>query len=265
MISYTITASEEGRHLLSYLKHVLPSAPESFWYKALRHNKIKVNRKKPSDLRQVLVQGDLLQLYLTDEQTVSFTLPSENAKKSTVPPKRSVSPDSLRIVFENDDLLIVDKPSGIAVQRGPEDPVSLTEIMRERLVRRGEVFSPGFTPSFCHRLDKNTAGLLIMAKNLKTSQEVSQALRERTIEKQYLAVAEGNAEKWRQETLLRYVMQRSEGERKTYMRKAEESDTQAVCETKVHLLKTGYLNTGANDLSIQRQKNNRSAFWSWNL
>jgi 23S rRNA pseudouridine955/2504/2580 synthase len=98
------------------------------------------------------------------------------------------------IIYEDADILIVNKPVGMLSQRNNENIKSLNEYCLEYLAAKNELPPPedGFVPSICNRLDRNTSGLVIFAKSISAARQISTALRERTIEKYYLALVKGH-------------------------------------------------------------------------
>ncbi len=207
MIHREISPEEAGRKLVRYLEILLPKAPRSFIFKAIRSNRIKINGKHPKDEKLVLNTGDQIDLFLTDEQLEDFGCGKEKTKHE--PSFQNKKFPDIPIIYEDDRILIVDKPVGIATQKGPNDPVSLTEMMREYISSNsGKQSLSSYHPSFCHRLDKNTSGLLIMAKTLQAHQAIERMLKERLIRKYYLAVVRGRADKWKEETRLVHCYQK---------------------------------------------------------
>ena len=202
MIELVIAPQEAGRKLGRLMEHLMPAVPKSFLYKAIRQNKIKIDRKKPADLSVVLQAGNVVQIYLTDEQLKEFGYRAGNVQKQKAETGRGEKKEPLRVLYEDDQLLIVFKPAGIATQKGKNDPWSFTDAALEYLHAKGEGMFGTYRPSFCHRLDKNTAGALIMAKTLEAHHRVDELLSSRKIHKYYLAVTESEAPEWQEETTL---------------------------------------------------------------
>ena len=202
MIELVIAPQEAGRKLGRLMEHLMPAVPKSFLYKAIRQNKIKIDRKKPADLSVVLQAGNVVQIYLTDEQLQEFGYRAGNVQKQKAETGRGEKKEPLRVLYEDDQLLIVFKPAGIATQKGKNDPWSFTDAALEYLHAKGEGTFGTYRPSFCHRLDKNTAGALIMAKTLEAHHRVDELLSSRKIHKYYLAVTESEAPEWQEETTL---------------------------------------------------------------
>lgn len=204
MLSFTIGPAEEGRKVGRYLEKLFPKAPRSFFYKALRQNKIKVNRKKPSDLNVSLLSGDIMDLYLSDEQILEFGYRAVNplndkraehtSRQYTGSSRIDIS--QIQPVYEDEHILIVVKPVGVLSQKSRPADISITEMAREYLIANGSSFDLSFTPSFVHRLDRNTGGLMIMAKDLPASQALSEMIRFHSLKKYYWALVQGDVNEW---------------------------------------------------------------------
>ena len=197
MRTLEISREEAGRRLERYLMRMFPTAPRSFLYKALRTNKIKVNGRKPLDLNYMLQESDVLSVYFTEEQWQEFSRKTEERSGS------KGSPVTVPVLYEDEDLIIFNKPAGLLSQKDHTGEASLNEIGRQMLEDGGLVFSGSFRPGVCHRLDRNTAGAVIMAKNLKAAQAVQELIASKKLEKYYTAVTEGRIP-WKTRTLKGY-------------------------------------------------------------
>ncbi len=196
MIEFIIQKEEAGRKLARFLEKLMPAAPRGIFHKALRNKKIKVNGKKPEDLTITLQAGDEVRLFFTDEQLSSFGYVQQR-KTRPLPSDLPAVP----VIYEDDHLLILDKPAGMLSQKSKPEDISLNEIgchmIEQRCGRR-----QGYQPGVCNRLDRNTAGAVIMAKTLEAGQAVSKMLREHLLGKFYWALVEGCPDKWYNETTL---------------------------------------------------------------
>ena len=177
---------EAGQRADSFLKKVFPSAPLSFFYKALRNGVIKAGKRKlaPDDR---LVQGEDLRCFLPDGVFETF------ARRKT--PDRAVPegeglPDEW-VLFEDASLMAVDKPAGLNVHPGDHatDEVSLIQRVQDRL--RGKFDRPGFRPSLGHRLDRETSGVVLVGKDPKSLASLTESFRGRDAQKEYLAAVSG--------------------------------------------------------------------------
>lgn len=180
MREYLITEDDSGRRLDRFAGRILSEAPSSFVYKMLRKKNIVLNDKKASG-NEVLAAGDTVRFYLSDETMVKFSKDSARI--------RDLSYDMPPVEYEDDDIIIVNKPSGMLSQKSKADDISLNEICLSYISH--DTSNDSFTPSICNRLDRNTSGLILFAKTYKGARAVSEALRDRSIHKYYTAVVSG--------------------------------------------------------------------------
>lgn len=186
MKELTITKNDAGQRVDRYLAKAVPLLPASLMQKYLRIKRIKRNggRVQRDDR---LAEGDVLQLYLNDE---FFEAPkAENAYLTVSAPK-------LRIVYEDENILLVDKKPGQAVHPhdGAEYGKTLIDHIQAYLYAKGE-WKPrldgAFTPALCNRIDRNTGGIVIAAKNAPALRILNQKVKDRELDKRYLAIVEG--------------------------------------------------------------------------
>lgn len=179
MKQLTIQPNDAGQRLDKFLIKAL-RLPASFLYKALRKKRIKLDGARAHG-SEILREGQVLSLYLNDDL---FPSPA--------PADRGVA-GALSIVYEDPDLLILDKPAGL-LSHAPAGEDSLLARARRYLIDSG-AFSPDteqtFSPALCNRLDRNTAGLLLVAKNAPALRRTNALLAERKIHKFYLCLCEG--------------------------------------------------------------------------
>lgn len=185
-----IGPNEAGQRLDKYLRKLLPKAESSFLYKMLRKKNIVVNGKK-TDGAVRLRSGDHIILYFSDETYEKFTshtafhLPGQNGQKQTF---------SLNILYETDDILLINKPAGLLSQKAAPSDLSANELMIQYLLDSGAITQQTlqtFRPSICNRLDRNTSGILIAGKTLRGSQMVSKQLKDHSIAKYYCCIVAG--------------------------------------------------------------------------
>lgn len=184
MKQITVNKNDSEQRLDSFLAKLLKDAPKSLIYKWIRKKRIKVNGKK-EDISYRLIEGDEISLYINDE---FFTI-----QPDFTPVKDSFS---LKVVYEDENILIADKPKGLSSQPDRNsNGESLVEYIRSYLFNKGE-YNPKnentFAPQLCHRIDKNTMGLVIAAKNAQALRIINEKIREREIRKFYLLRVEGN-------------------------------------------------------------------------
>ena len=161
-----------------YLMQEYPALGPGRLNKALRENKIKLNGKK-QPLSTRVQNGDVIKLFLLDEQLGETTADGPSYLAARAPAE---------IVFENDDLLIVNKPAGIAVDGADADTLENRILLK--LHEEGHLNAQAL-PRLCHRLDTGTSGLVLAAKTEAAEAFLTEAIKERTIKKRYLCVTFG--------------------------------------------------------------------------
>ena len=186
MKELSIGPNDAGQRLDRFLAKAVPLLPASLAQKYIRLKRIKRNGKR-IDRDDRLQAGDVLQLYINDE---FFDKPREdNAYLTVVVPK-------LSIVYEDAHILLVDKRPGLAVHPhdGAEYGRTLIDHIQAYLYQKRE-WSPrgenSFTPALCNRIDRNTGGIVIAAKTAQALRVMNQKIRDRELDKRYLAVVEG--------------------------------------------------------------------------
>lgn len=183
MKELTIQANDANQRLDKFLRKTFPELKSSMMYKAIRNKKIKINRKR-CQFDQILKPGDQLQLFLPEDAL---------QEKQTKLLKNA----DLNVVYEDENILVVDKPAGLLSQSAKEGQDCLVERIRTYLYKKGE-YDPKkehhFAPGICNRLDRNTSGLVIGAKNAYASREINAAIQQHLVHKYYKALVEGNVE-----------------------------------------------------------------------
>jgi len=163
-----IPPEAEGMKTAVFLRRLLPSLPESALRKILSARDVKLDGIRVSRDTSVHA-GQMLSVFL---------------------PASCRDAESLRIVYEDDDVLLVNKPAGISVEADEPGSLSLTDLCR---IHIGSVSgaAPVFAPSACHRLDHRTCGLCLFAKNEHALTVLLEAFRLRTVEKYYTCLVRG--------------------------------------------------------------------------
>lgn len=196
MKEFIIKKNEEQQRLDKYLKKLLPNATSSFLYKMLRKKNITLNGKK-AEGNEILSGGDKVCVFFSDETFEKFcgnVIRQNNEFEQLA--KLPLS--GIEIIYEDEDILIANKPFNMLSQKAAPSDVSANEYLLGYLIRTNKLSADEFAtfrPSVCNRLDRNTTGLLLMGISLKGSQELSAMLKERTIQKYYLAVVTGKLTK----------------------------------------------------------------------
>ena len=186
MKEITVTKNDAGQRLDRFLAKSVPLLPASLAQKYIRLKRIKLDgRRAERDTR--LCEGNVLQLYINDE---FFDTPRpENAYLTVAAPK-------LNLVYEDDNLLLVDKKPGQAVHPhdGAEYGKTLIDHIQAYLYAKGE-WRPreenAFAPALCNRIDRNTGGIVIAAKTAEALRILNQKIKDRELEKKYLCVVHG--------------------------------------------------------------------------
>lgn len=191
MRQLTVHKNDENQRLDKYLKKYLKEAPGSFVYKMLRKKNIVLNGKK-ADGTEKLTAGDEIKLFLAEETLDKFTGVSTMTEKLSFPEKK------LDILFEDENLLILNKPAGELSQKAEAKDVSMNEYALGYLQRTGAISEESlkvFKPSVCNRLDRNTSGILIVAKTYQAAREFGEALQKRTVRKFYNCIVKGQVKR----------------------------------------------------------------------
>ena len=199
----TVGKNDAGQRLDKFLAKAVKGLPMSLMYKYIRTKKIKVNRARTQQ-SYMLAEGDEIQLFIRDE---FFDVPSkdENALFRITP--------KLDIVYEDENIMLLNKRPGVLVH----EDVAATEntlIMHVKayLAQKGEYDPDGeqsFAPSLCNRIDRNTGGIVIAAKNAQALREMNALIREDQLRKFYLCAVHGRLEK-KQATLTAWLRKNSE-------------------------------------------------------
>ena len=186
MKELTIGKNDAGQRLDRFLGKAVPLLPASLAQKYIRLKRIKRNGAR-AQRDDRLREGDILQLYIADE---FFDTPkAENAWLKVGSPK-------LNIVYEDEHILLADKRPGLAVHPhdGAEYGKTLIDHIQAYLYAKKE-WNPraenAFTPALCNRIDRNTGGIVIAAKTAEALRVLNQKIKDREIEKFYLAVVQG--------------------------------------------------------------------------
>lgn len=179
-----INENEAGQRFDKFLLKYFKEAPASFIYKMLRKKNIVLNEKK-SDGKDKLVVGDQIKVFMADETINKFRGENSTPIVKQIP---------LDIVYEDDNVIIVNKPSGMLSQKAEKGDVSINEYIISYFVTAGKLNEEQlktFKPGVCNRLDRNTSGLIVAGKSLKGLQVMSEMFKSRTMDKYYLAIVSG--------------------------------------------------------------------------
>lgn len=177
-----VTKNEAGQRLDKLLAKYLNEAPKSFFYKMMRKKNIVLNGKKATG-NEKLEEGDIVKLFLADETVQKF---------SSVKIQRTKT--NLSVIYEDQDVVLINKPVGMLSQKAKESDVSLVEHLISYLLDAGELSEEtlkSFRPSICNRLDRNTSGIVVAGKSLPGLQKMGELFKERTLHKYYRCLVQG--------------------------------------------------------------------------
>lgn len=173
-----IKENDADQRLDKFLMKSFPNLTKSKMYKAIRTKKIKVNRKRCT-FDQKLCVDDVVLLFLPDELLV---------KKSKA---NMIDYGPIDVVYQDNDLIIVNKPAGLlsqSDQKGNQDClVARIQYYLHSIGQYDPEKETSFAPTICHRLDRNTSGLVIAAKNAKALRIINEAISKHEIKKYYRA------------------------------------------------------------------------------
>lgn len=176
MKKYIINSNDAGQRVDKFIQKAAPKLPQSAMYKGIRTKNIKLNRKR-CEISTRLSEGDVLELYLPDE-----FFGEENSEEKYAFLK---APKNISVIYEDENILLIDKKNGLVVHEDNDGTVdTLVNRMQHYLYAKGE-YDPAdensFTPSLCNRLDRNTGGIVIAAKNAESLRILNQKIKYRVL------------------------------------------------------------------------------------
>lgn len=183
MKEFIINKNDSGQRVDKFIEKSVPLLPKSLMYKYIRTKRIKVGGKR-CEISTRLCEGDVMQLYISDE---FFEIAPEKVFLSV--------PADISVVYEDENILLCDKKNGLVVHEDDENTAdTLINRILHYLYDKGE-YDPerenSFTPALCNRLDRNTGGIVIAAKNAEALRILNEKIKEREIEKRYLCITVG--------------------------------------------------------------------------
>ena len=194
-----IGPNQAGQRLDKFLHKYLPNAGSSFLYKMLRKKNITLNGKK-ADGSEKISTGDKINIFFSDETFETFSGRSaaaiqnanNNSRQQTVSKSVSNKDKPLNIIYEDDNLLIINKPTGMLSQKAKSDDISLVEYVNDYLITSGYLTADSsFKAGICNRLDRNTSGIVVAGKTILGLQCMTEAFRDRNLAKYYICLVTG--------------------------------------------------------------------------
>lgn len=183
-----INKNQSGQRFDKFLHKLLPEAGTGFLYKMLRKKNITLNLKK-AEGKEILCEGDCIRLFLSEETIEKFSNKVHNNYEIAFQTLKKIS-----IIYEDEHIVICNKPVGILSQKAVDTDLSLNEWLIGYLLQKNDITIEDlqtFKPSICNRLDRNTSGLVLCGKSLLGSQNLSQLIKSRSIHKYYRTIVYG--------------------------------------------------------------------------
>lgn len=273
MYQTIITEREAGQRFDKYLHRLLPDAGNSFLYKMLRKKNITLNGKKAVGSEKTAA-GDHVAIYFSAATLNKFM----GSAKSDESPEletdntgnkgaRYIGKESdyaaayhnlsgIQILYENDHMLLADKPAGVLSQKAAQEDLSLNEWLIGYLMQNGAMTIADlavYKPSVCNRLDRNTSGIVLCAKSLKGAQLLSELLKNRTLHKYYQLYVKGQIE---EEHLIEGFLIKDEKRNKVSIVSLDPLDTTETKQTKKSVSQTQglYIKTAYKPLKVLDDK-----------
>lgn len=233
MKEISVAKNDSGQRLDRFLKKIFPLLPESLLHKAIRTKDVKVNGKRAEPSYR-LAEGDEVRVYIHDRFLIS---PDPDRAYLSVP-------DTVNTVYEDENILIVNKPAGLTVHGGNGETDTLIARIQAYLYKKGE-YDPdaenSFAPALCNRIDRNTSGMVIAAKNAEALRIMNAKIRARKIKKNYLLAVHGRPSA--ESGVLRDYLRKNSDENRVYVERSKAPGNLTAI-TKYRVLKT------SRDLSL---------------
>ena len=225
---FTVTKNDESQRLDRFITKNCPELPQTLMFKYIRLKRIKVNGKR-AQINTRLCAGDTVEAYINDEFFVS--------KK----PKYDFmsAPSKLNIVYEDENILLADKPQGLLVHPDKNEyGDTLIARIQRYLYEKGE-YRPedenSFRPALANRIDRNTGGIVIAAKNAEALRILCDKIKSRELEKRYLAVVHGIPEK--REATLEGFLEKNAEQNRVYL-KTKKTDSTLTIKTRYRVIES---------------------------
>lgn len=226
MKSFEITKNDAGQRLDKFITKVCPTLPGALMYKYIRTKRIKINSKR-AEISTRLNAGDVVDAYINDEFF------AEAAPKYDF----LSSPATLDIVYEDENILLADKKQGLLVHPDENEyRDTLIGRIQHYLYDKGE-YDPSsensFKPALANRIDRNTGGIVIAAKNAEALRILCRKIKDRELDKRYIAVVHGTPKK--KEAVLEGYLEKNESKNKVYLSQ-KKNDANRTIRTKYRTL-----------------------------
>ncbi len=277
MYQTTITDKEAGQRFDKYLRRLLPEAGSGFIYKMLRKKNITLNGQK-ADGNEKIVPGDTVAVFFSDETLAKFRGVEDGVFRSDTarnPGYSDISGSEARrvhsgqiddyktafqrlndvtVLYENDHILLADKPAGVLSQKAVKTDFSLNEWLVGYLLHSGALSVEDiafYTPSVCNRLDRNTGGIVLCAKSLQGAQLFGRLLKDRTLHKYYQMYVKGIV---KEEQLIEGYLYKDEKRNKVYIKSTESIQTLPFPDLANTHNQDSYIKTGYRPIRTEHDK-----------
>lgn len=269
MQSVTIGVNQAGQRLDKFLHKYLPNAGNGFLYKMLRKKNITLNGRK-AEGSEILALDDTVAFFFSQETLAKFSgreqspaaLMNNEASRHDEAEAMFVKEArraykllrGITVLYEDDNILVLNKPQGILTQKADKKDCSLNEWLTGYLLEREPLFEKElqtFRPSVCNRLDRNTSGIVLCGKSLAGSQYLSCCIRERTIRKFYRTICVGCLRE--PQTINGYLEKDTQKNRVTVWEAEDRASREAV------LIQTAYTPLAWNHMQRNKRIGNRKA------
>lgn len=189
----------ENQRLDKFIKKYLPNAGTSFLYKMLRKKNIVLNNKKASG-KEMLKKNDIISIYFSEETLDKFKMSNQNNEKMDSIYRKTYKQlkNQVSIIFEDTNIMILNKPSGLLSQKSKPSDRSVNEYGIGYLIESEKRSINDLNinkPSICNRLDRNTSGIILFGKTLLGLQTLNNLIKTHQIEKYYRCILQGKLDK----------------------------------------------------------------------
>lgn len=231
-----IRKNDAGQRLDKFLQKAVKTLPIPLMYRLIRQKKIKVNRKR-AEQNYILQEGDTVQLFISED---FFTEEGQKNDFMRLKPR-------LHIVYEDENMMLLDKKPGMPVHADDDQSTdTLIDHVKAYLYQKGE-YDPSseqsFAPALCNRIDRNTGGIVIAAKNAEALRILNEKIRDNRLKKQYYCVCHGRFQK-KEATLTGWLVKDSSNNKvSVYDKKPNHPDAKEII-TKYRVVKE------KNDLTL---------------
>ncbi len=219
MLRFEVGKNDAGMRMDKLIARLVPTLPKSLMYKYIRMKKIKLNGKRTEISFKPQV-GDVIEAYIPNEFNVK------------VEPKYDFlsAPNRLDIVYEDENILLVDKKQGLLVHPDKNEyRDTLIARICHYLYEKGE-YNPAtehsFTPALANRIDRNTGGIVLAAKNAASLKMLCDKIKSRELDKRYLAVVHGRLKQ--KEGLLQGYLQKDESKNRVFLQKNKTENAKTI-------------------------------------